>query len=51
MHFQSGVCSSSSFPTEAMVWINEIDSAENMDELKLSSSILGRKIPDFEVTD
>ena len=51
MHFQSEVCSSSRFPTEAMVWINEIDSAENMDELKLSSSILGRNIPNFEVTD
>ena len=33
MHFASEFCSSSSFPTEAMVWINEIDSARNMNEL------------------
>ena len=34
-----------------MVWINEIDSARNMDELKSSNSILGRMILDFEVFD
>ena len=33
MNFESEFCSSSSFPTEAMVWINEIDSARNMNEL------------------
>ena len=32
MNFKSEVCSSSSFPAEAMVWINEIDSDRNMDE-------------------
>ena len=42
---------STSFPTEAMVWINEIDSARNMAELKSSHCKLGRKIPDLEVLD
>ena len=51
MNFKSEVCSSSSFPTDAMVGISEIDSARNMDELKSSSSMLGRMIPDFEVLD
>ena len=34
-----------------MVWINEIDSARNMDELKWSSSELGRMFPDFDQLD
>ena len=34
-----------------MVWINETDSAKNMDELEPSSLILGRILPDFEVLD
>ena len=48
---KSEVCSSSSFPTEVMVQINETDSARNMDELRSTSSISGRKIPDFDVLD
>ena len=51
MNFKSEVCSSSSYPIEAKVWINEIDSDRNMNELKSSSTILGRMIPDFEVLD
>ena len=43
MNFKSGVCSSSSFPTEAVVWINEIDSARNMDELISCKLIFGAK--------
>ena len=38
MNLKSGVCSSSSFPTEAMVRINEVDSARSMYEFKSSSS-------------
>ena len=41
MNFKRGVCSCSCFPTEAMVWINEICSVRNMDELKSSNSIFG----------
>ena len=51
MNLQREVCSSSSFSREAVVWINETDSARNMDELKLSNSILGRMILVFEVLD
>ena len=40
MYFNSEDCSSSSFPTEATVWINEVDSAKKMDGLKSSSSLL-----------
>ena len=49
MNFKSEACSGSSFPTEAMVWINDADSARHMDELNSFWSILGRIIPDFEV--
>ena len=49
MNFKSEVCSNSCFPTEAMLWIKEIDSARSMDELKSSGSILGRILPDFKV--
>ena len=34
MEFKRAVCSSTSFPTEAVVWINEVDSAENIEEFK-----------------
>ena len=51
MNLQREVCSSSSFSREAVVWINETDSARNMDELKLSNSILGRMILVLEVPD
>ena len=34
MNFKSEVCSCFSFPTEAVVWINEIDSVRNMEGLK-----------------
>ena len=45
------VCSSSSFSNIVIVWVSEIDFARNMNELKSSSSILGRNIPDFEAHD
>ena len=51
MKSESDVCSSLGFPTEALVWINEIDSARIMDEFKSSSSIVERRLPDFEVLD
>ena len=51
MDFKSDVCFSSCFPTGGMVWINEIDSARNMDDFNSSNAILGRMIPDFEVLD
>ena len=51
MNFKSEVSSNSSFPTEAMVWINETDSARDINELNSSYSILGRMLQDSEVLD
>ena len=49
LNFKSEVRSSSSFPMDAMLWINEVDSAKSMNELTSSSSILGRMFSRFEV--
>ena len=34
-----------------MAWINENDSARNVDDLKSSDSVLEQRIPDVEVLD
>ena len=34
MNFRSGVSSCASFPIEAMVWINEIESSKSIADLK-----------------
>ena len=39
------------FSDRSMVWIDEVDFARNMEELKSCSSISGRIIPDIEVLD
>ena len=44
VNFQSEVCSSSNFPTEALVRINEIDSASMLDEYDSCNSFHGTKI-------
>ena len=51
MNFKSEVRSGASYPSEAIVWIDEMDAALSMDELKTSESVAGRFIPDFEILD
>ena len=52
MNFKSGVCSSSSFPTEALVWIIEVDSTRNIDDSEsFFLFFLGLKFPHFQVLD
>ena len=41
----------SQFPTEATLWIKEVEMVYSMDDLKLSRSIKGTHGPDFEVFD
>ena len=43
------VCSCSQFPTEAVLWIKEVEMADSLDDLKSSCSIRGTQGPDFEV--
>ena len=42
---------SSQFPTEAMHWIKEVETADSVDDLKSSSSVRGIHMPNFEVLD
>ena len=47
IRFRSQVTTCSDFPSEAMLWIKEVE----MDELKSSRSVAGKKFPNFEVLD
>ena len=45
------VCTCSQVPTEAMLWIKEVEMVESVDDLKSSRSIKGTHGPDFELLD
>ena len=49
--FKTEVCICSQFPTEAMLWIKEVEIVESVDDLKSSLSVRGIRMPDFEVLD
>ena len=49
IRFKSEVCICSQFPTEAMLWIKEVEMVETVDDLKSSHSIKGIPGPDFEL--
>ena len=45
------VCTCSQFPTEALLWIKEVEMGESVDDFKSSRSVRGIQIPNFEVLD
>ena len=49
--FKTEVCTCSQFPTEAMLWIKEVEMVASVDDLKSSCSVRGIRMPDFEVLD
>ena len=49
--FKTEVCISSQFPTEAMLWIKEVELVDSVDDLKSSCSVRGIQISNFEVLD
>ena len=49
--FKTEVCTCSQLPTEAMLWIKEVEMVESVDDLKSSRSIKGTHGPDFELLD
>ena len=49
--FKTEVCTCSQFPTEAMLWIKEVEIVDSVDDLKSSCSIKGIRMPDSEVLD
>ena len=51
IRFKTEVCTCSQFPTEAMLWIKEVEMVESVDDLKFSCSIKGTHGPDFEWLD
>ena len=51
MRFKTEVCTCSQFPTEAMLWIKEVEMVDSVDDSKSSLSVRGIRMPDFEVLD
>ena len=51
IRFKTEVCTCSQFPTEAMLWIKEVELVDSVDDLKSSLSVRGIRMPDFEVRD
>ena len=49
--FKTQVSSDSDFPSEAMLWIKEVEMVESLDDLKSSRSIAGKNFPNFEMLD
>ena len=51
IRFKTEVCTCSQFPTEAMLWIKEVEMVDSVDDLMSSSSLRGIQMPNFEVLD
>ena len=49
IRFKTEVCTCSQFPTEAMLWIKDVEMVESVDDLKSSCSVRGIQMPNFEV--
>ena len=49
--FKTQVSSGSDFPSEAMLWIKEVEMVDSLDELTSSRSVHGRDFPNFEMLD
>ena len=49
--FKTEVCTCSQFPTEAMLWIKEVEMVDSVDDLTSSSFVRGIRMPDVEVLD
>ena len=47
VRFKTEICTCSQFPTEAMLWIKEVEMVESVDDLKSSCSIRGIRMPKF----
>ena len=51
MRFRSWVTTCSDVPSEAMLWIKEVEMVDSLDVLKSLRSIAGNNFPNFEVLD
>ena len=51
IRFKTEVRICSQFPTEAMLWIKEVEMVESVGDLKSTSPVRGIQTPDFEILD
>ena len=51
MRFNIQVTTCSDFPSEAMLWIKDVEMADSSEELKSSRSVSGKNLPNFEMLD
>ena len=49
--FKTQVSSGSDFPSEAVLWIKEVEMVDSLDELKSSRSVHGKDFPNLEMLD
>ena len=49
--FETQVSNGSDFPSEAMLWIKEVEMVDSLDELQSSRSVYGTDFPNFEMLD
>ena len=51
VRFKNQVTTCSDFPSEAMLWIREVQMVDSLDKLKSSRSVSGKNFPNFEMLD
>ena len=51
IRFKNQVTTRSDFPSDTMLWINEVEMVDSLDESKSSRSIAGKNFPNFEMLD
>ena len=49
--FKTQVSNGSDFPSDAMLWIKEVEMVDSLEELKSSRSVCGKNFPNFEMLD
>ena len=51
IRFKTQVAACSDFPSDAVLWIKEVEIVDSLDEQKSSRSVYGKDFPDFEMLD
>ena len=51
IRFKNQVTTCSDFPSEAVLWIKEVDMVDSVDQSKSSRSVSGKNFPNFEMLD
>ena len=51
MRFKNQATTCSDFPSDTMLWINDVEMVDSLDQLKSSRSVAGKKFPNFEILD